>query len=249
MNIGQILETHLGAAASSLGKQIEKILFEIKMKRATTDDLRDKMGKIYGKDVAEKLGKMTNADVISHAELLKRGIPMATPSFDGATSEEIQKELVGAGLSANGQTDLYDGITGEKFDRQVTVGTIYMLKLKHLVNEKIHARSTGHYTLITQQPLSGRANMGGQRFGEMETWALEAHGAAHILKEMLTVKSDDITGRNKMYEAVISGSTDIKTGTPESFNVLTRELRAIGLNLSLKHDAPVAPQIEESNEQ
>lgn len=235
MNLGQILETHLGAAARGLGQQIEKIMDEIKAKRMTTDQLRRTMAKIYGKDIAAQLDKMTDTEVRNHAELLKKGVPMASPSFDGATPEEIHQTLELAGLDKSGQVDLWDGVTGDKFARPVTVGVIYMMKLKHLVDEKIHARSTGHYTLITQQPLSGRANMGGQRFGEMETWALEAHGAAHILKEMLTVKSDDITGRNKMYEAVISGSTDIKTGVPEGFNVLTRELRAIGLNLTMKH--------------
>ncbi|MDR2685637.1 MAG: DNA-directed RNA polymerase subunit beta [Rickettsiales bacterium] len=237
MNIGQILETHLGAAARGLGLQIEKIMNEIKAKRATNEDLRVKLKKIYKgqADILEKVEKMTNAEIVAQGEALKSGVPMATPSFDGATDEEIRQTLELAGVDKSGQQYLYDGITGERFGRPTTVGVMYMMKLKHLVDEKIHARSTGHYTLITQQPLSGRSNMGGQRFGEMETWALEAHGAAHILKEMLTVKSDDITGRNKMYEAVISGSTDIKTGIPEGFNVLTRELRAIGLSLTMKH--------------
>ncbi|MDR0319282.1 MAG: DNA-directed RNA polymerase subunit beta [Rickettsiales bacterium] len=235
MNIGQILETHLGFASRGLGQQIDDMLNKIKAKKATADDLRVKLRKAYDdKGIAAQFEKMNQGEILAQGELLRKGIPMSSPSFDGALPEEIHKALEQAGLPKSGQVDLYDGMTGDKFARPVTVGVIYMMKLKHLVDEKIHARSTGHYTLITQQPLSGRANMGGQRFGEMETWALEAHGAAHILKEMLTVKSDDITGRNKMYEAVISGSTDIKTGIPEGFNVLTRELRAIGLNLSMK---------------
>ncbi len=234
MNIGQIFETHLGMAARSLGKQIGEVLDEVKQKRAVTDDLRAIMGKIYGKAVAEKLEKMTDTDVRAEAALLKDGVPMATPTFDGATPEEIKAMLKLAKLPESGQFTLYDGITGEKFARPVTVGVMYMMKLHHLVDEKIHARSTGNYSLVTQQPLSGKAHMGGQRLGEMEVWALEAHGAAHLLREMLTVKSDDIVGRNKMYEAIISGNTDIQTGTPEAFNVLVRELRGLGLALNPK---------------
>ena len=234
MNIGQIFETHLGMAARSLGKQIGAVLEEVKQKRAVTDDLRAIMGKIYGKSVAEKLEKMTDTDVRAEAALLKDGVPMATPTFDGATPEEIKAMLKLAKLPESGQFTLYDGVTGEKFARPVTVGVMYMMKLHHLVDEKIHARSTGNYSLVTQQPLSGKAHMGGQRLGEMEVWALEAHGAAHLLREMLTVKSDDIVGRNKMYEAIISGNNDIQTGTPEAFNVLVRELRGLGLALTAK---------------
>ena len=234
MNIGQIFETHLGMAARALGKQIGDVLEEVKQKRAVTDDLRTIMGKIYGKNVAEKLNKMTDTDVRAEAALLKDGVPMATPTFDGATPEEIKAMLKLAKLPESGQFTLYDGITGEKFARPVTVGVMYMMKLHHLVDEKIHARSTGNYSLVTQQPLSGKAHMGGQRLGEMEVWALEAHGAAHLLREMLTVKSDDIVGRNKMYEAIISGNNDIQTGTPEAFNVLVRELRGLGLALTAK---------------
>jgi len=234
MNIGQIFETHLGMAARSLGQQIGAVLEEVKQKRAVTDDLRTIMGKIYGKAVAEKLEKMTDTDVRAEAALLKNGVPMATPTFDGATPEEIKAMLKLAKLPESGQFTLYDGITGEKFARPVTVGVMYMMKLHHLVDEKIHARSTGNYSLVTQQPLSGKAHMGGQRLGEMEVWALEAHGAAHLLREMLTVKSDDIVGRNKMYEAIISGNNDIQTGTPEAFNVLVRELRGLGLALNPK---------------
>ena len=234
MNIGQILETHLGMAARTLGAQIGAVLDEVKAKRAVTDDLRNIMGKVYGKEVAEKLEKMTDTDVRAHAALLREGVPMATPTFDGATSEDIRDMLKLAGLPETGQFDLYDGMTGEKFARPVTVGVMYMLKLHHFVDEKIHARSIGNYSLVTQQPLSGKAHMGGQRLGEMEVWALEAHGAAHLLREMLTVKSDDIVGRNKMYESIVSGSNDIKTGTPEAFNVLVRELRGLGLAMTPK---------------
>jgi len=229
MNVGQILETHLGAAALGLGKQIGEVLDEIRAKRAVTDDLRTLIGKIYGKDTAAALEKMTDTDVRAHAGLLRDGVPFATPTFDGADSEDIHKMLKLAKLPESGQVTLVDGMTGEKFARPVTVGVMHMLKLHHFVDEKIHARSVGSYSLVTQQPLSGKAHMGGQRLGEMEVWALEAHGAAHLLKEMLTVKSDDITGRNKMYETVISGSTDIQTGTPEAFNVFMRELKGLGL--------------------
>ncbi|MBQ7289346.1 MAG: DNA-directed RNA polymerase subunit beta [Alphaproteobacteria bacterium] len=234
MNIGQILETHLGMAARTLGAQIGAVLDEVKAKRAVTDDLRNIMGKVYGKETAEKLEKMTDTDVRAQAALLRDGVPMATPTFDGATPEDIRSMLQLAGLPETGQFDLYDGMTGEKFARPVTVGVMYMLKLHHFVDEKIHARSIGNYSLVTQQPLSGKAHMGGQRLGEMEVWALEAHGAAHLLREMLTVKSDDITGRNKMYESIISGSDDIQTGTPEAFNVFVRELRGLGLAMTPK---------------
>ncbi|MBP3316387.1 MAG: DNA-directed RNA polymerase subunit beta [Alphaproteobacteria bacterium] len=234
MNIGQILETHLGMAARTLGAQIGAVLDEVKAKRAVTDDLRTIMGRVYGKEVSEKLEKMTDTDVRAQAALLRDGVPMATPTFDGATPEDIRSMLKLAKLPETGQFDLYDGMTGEKFARPVTVGVMYMLKLHHFVDEKIHARSIGNYSLVTQQPLSGKAHMGGQRLGEMEVWALEAHGAAHLLREMLTVKSDDITGRNKMYESIISGSNDIQTGTPEAFNVFVRELRGLGLAMTPK---------------
>ena len=234
MNLGQILETHLGMAARTLGQQIGAVLEEVKQKRAVTDDLRTTIGKIYGKEVSEKLEKMTDTDVRAEAALLRDGVPMATPTFDGATSEDIARMLKMAKLPETGQFTLYDGMTGEKFARPVTVGVMYMLKLHHLVDEKIHARSIGNYSLVTQQPLSGKAHMGGQRLGEMEVWALEAHGAAHLLREMLTVKSDDIIGRTKMYEAIISGSNDFQTGTPEAFNVFVRELRGLGLTLTPK---------------
>ena len=234
MNFGQILETHLGMAARTLGEQIGAVLDAVKQKRAVTDDLRAVMGKIYGKDMAEKLAKMTDTDVRANAALLRDGVPMATPTFDGANAEDIRRMLKLANLPETGQFTLYDGVTGEKFARPVTVGVMYMLKLHHFVDEKIHARSTASYSLVTQQPLSGKAHMGGQRLGEMEVWALEAHGAAHLLREMLTVKSDDIVGRNKMYESIISGSDDIQVGTPEAFNVFVRELRGLGLAMTPK---------------
>ncbi|MCL2369491.1 MAG: DNA-directed RNA polymerase subunit beta, partial [Alphaproteobacteria bacterium] len=175
-----------------------------------------------------------DTDVRTSAALVRTGVPMASPTFDGATNEEIHKMLKLAKLPETGQMPLIDGMTGEYFDRPVTVGIMHMMKLHHFVDEKIHARSVGSYSLVTQQPLSGKAHNGGQRFGEMEVWALEAHGAAHLLKEMLTVKSDDITGRNKMYEAVISGNNDIQTGTPEAFNVFMRELRGLGMAMTPK---------------
>ena len=234
MNIGQILETHLGMAARTLGQQIGAVLDEVKQKRAVTDDLRNIMGQIYGKETAEKLEKMTDTDVRAEAALLRDGVPMATPTFDGASPDDIKAMLKLAKLPETGQFTLYDGMTGEKFARPVTVGVMYMMKLHHFVDEKIHARSVGSYSLVTQQPLSGKAHMGGQRLGEMEVWALEAHGAAHLLREMLTVKSDDIVGRNKMYESIISGSDDIQTGTPEAFNVFVRELRGLGLVMTPK---------------
>ncbi|MCL2749104.1 MAG: DNA-directed RNA polymerase subunit beta [Alphaproteobacteria bacterium] len=234
MNIGQILETHLGMAARELGKQIGEALDEVKARRAVTDDLRQMIGKVYGKETAATLEKMTDTDVRAQAALLRSGVSMATPTFDGAMPDDIKKMLKLAKLPESGQFTLYDGMTGEKFARQVTVGVMHMLKLHHLVDEKIHARSVGSYSLVTQQPLSGKAHNGGQRLGEMEVWALEAHGASHLIKEMLTVKSDDIAGRNKMYETIISGSYDIQTGTPEAFNVLTRELRGLGLAMMPK---------------
>jgi DNA-directed RNA polymerase subunit beta len=234
MNIGQLLETHLGMAGWELGRQIGDILEDIKAKRASTDDLRRGIGRIYGREVDAALSKMTDTEIRAQASLLSAGVSFATPSFDGADSDDIKKYLKMAELPESGQFTLYDGMTGEKFLRPVTVGIMYMMKLHHLVDEKIHARSVGPYSLVTQQPLSGKSHFGGQRLGEMEVWALEAHGAAHLLREMLTVKSDDIAGRNKMYESIIAGSNDIQTGTPEAYNVFVRELRGLGLNLTPK---------------
>ena len=177
---------------------------------------------------------MSDEDIIQHANNLKRGLPMATPVFDGANEEDVCKMLELAGLDKSGQIELIDGRTGEYFDRKVTVGYIYMLKLHHLVDDKIHARSIGPYSLVTQQPLGGKAQFGGQRFGEMEVWALEAYGAAYTLQEMLTVKSDDVSGRTKVYEAIIRGDDDFEAGIPESFNVLVKELKSLGLNVNLE---------------
>ena len=177
---------------------------------------------------------MSDVDIIQHAKNLKRGVPMATPVFDGANEEDVSKMLDLAGLDVSGQIELIDGRTGEYFDRKVTVGYIYMLKLHHLVDDKIHARSIGPYSLVTQQPLGGKAQFGGQRFGEMEVWALEAYGAAYTLQEMLTVKSDDVSGRTKVYEAIIRGDDDFEAGIPESFNVLVKELKSLGLNVNLE---------------
>ena len=192
---------------------------------------------IYPDDqYAEKLGAMDDQQVIDQANLLSRGVPMGTPVFDGAREADVIDLLDKAGLSNTGQETLIDGRTGEAFDRPVTVGYIYMLKLHHLVDEKIHARSIGPYSLVTQQPLGGKAQFGGQRFGEMEVWALEAYGAAYTLQEMLTVKSDDVSGRTKVYEAIVRGDDDFEAGIPESFNVLIKELRSLGLNVEL-HDA------------
>jgi DNA-directed RNA polymerase subunit beta len=183
----------------------------------------------------DNLAAMDDEQVIEQAKLLARGVPMATPVFDGAREADVTELLEMAGLSQTGQEILVDGRTGEAFDRPVTVGYIYMLKLHHLVDEKIHARSIGPYSLVTQQPLGGKAQFGGQRFGEMEVWALEAYGAAYTLQEMLTVKSDDVSGRTKVYEAIVRGDDDFEAGIPESFNVLIKELRSLGLNVEL-HD-------------
>ena len=177
---------------------------------------------------------MNDEDIIQHANNLKRGLPVATPVFDGANEEDVSKMLDLAGLDKSGQIELIDGRTGEYFDRKVTVGYIYMLKLHHLGDDKIHARSIGPYSLVTQQPLGGKAQFGGQRFGEMEVWALEAYGAAYTLQEMLTVKSDDVSGRTKVYEAIIRGDDDFEAGIPESFNVLVKELKSLGLNVNLE---------------
>lgn len=236
MNIGQLLEVHLGMAGYELGRRIGETLDDIKNKRAKVDDLRHGIQKIYGKEFDAAISKMTDTELRAQAALLKDGVAFATPSFDGANSDDIKKFLKLADLPESGQFTLYDGMTGEKFARKVTVGIMYMMKLHHLVDEKIHARSVGPYSLVTQQPLSGKSHFGGQRLGEMEVWALEAHGAAHLLKEMLTVKSDDIQGRNKMYESIIAGSNDIQTGTPEAYNVFVRELRGLGLNLTPKSE-------------
>ncbi|MFA6016104.1 MAG: DNA-directed RNA polymerase subunit beta [Gallionellaceae bacterium] len=230
MNIGQVLEVHLGWAAKGLGKKIDKML-EAQAKIA---DLRKFLGKIYSGEQAEEIAIFSDEEVTELCRNLKKGVPFATPVFDGASEEEIKDMLELAGLPRSGQVQLYDGRTGDAFDRSVTVGYMHVLKLHHLVDDKMHARSTGPYSLVTQQPLGGKAQFGGQRFGEMEVWALEAYGAAYTLQEMLTVKSDDVNGRTKVYENIVKGDHKIDAGMPESFNVLTKEIRSLGIDIDLE---------------
>ncbi len=235
MNIGQILETHLGWAAKGLGEKIGRMLDA----QVAVTQLRAFLDEVYNRTGGQKedLGSLGEAEVVDLATNLRRGVPMATPVFDGASEQEIKKLLTLADLPATGQTTLYDGRTGEKFERPVTVGYMYMLKLNHLVDDKMHARSTGPYSLVTQQPLGGKAQFGGQRFGEMEVWALEAYGAAYTLQEMLTVKSDDVNGRTQMYKAIVDGNHEMKAGMPESFNVLVKEIRSLAINIELESEA------------
>jgi len=235
MNIGQILETHLGWAAKGLGAKIGKML---ETQHAIVE-LRKFLGQVYNETGGQKedIKSMSDAEVIELASNLKKGVPMATPVFDGASEEEIKNLLTLADLPTSGQTTLHDGRTGEQFERPVTVGYMYMLKLNHLVDDKMHARSTGPYSLVTQQPLGGKAQFGGQRFGEMEVWALEAYGAAYTLQEMLTVKSDDVNGRTQMYKAIVDGNHEMKAGMPESFNVLVKEIRSLAINIELESEA------------
>ena len=236
MNIGQILETHLGWASASLGKQVKEMIKKIQSE-GQTKDLRNKLLEIYDLESHQKIIKDMNDDeILELGNNLKDGIPFATPVFDGAKEKDITNLLSISGVSGTGQEVLYDGITGKKFERPVTVGYMYMLKLHHLVDEKIHARSIGPYSLVTQQPLGGKAQFGGQRFGEMEVWALEAYGAAYTLQEILTIKSDDVAGRTKVYESIVKGDNNFESGTPESFNVMVKELRSLGLNLDFKEN-------------
>jgi DNA-directed RNA polymerase subunit beta len=232
MNVGQILETHLGWACAGLGKRIGDML-ETYHESGKSKQLREGIEKIYGK--GSEFDGMDDDNLAEFASQMRRGVPIATPVFDGAHEEDIATLLKEAGLATSGQVTLYDGKTGEKFDRNVTVGYIYMLKLHHLVDDKIHARSIGPYSLVTQQPLGGKAQFGGQRFGEMEVWALEAYGAAYTLQEILTVKSDDVAGRTKVYEAIVRGDDTFEAGIPESFNVLVKEMRSLGLNVELQN--------------
>ena len=236
MNVGQILETHLGWACHGLGQQIGEVLETVE-RGGKLEDLRRKLNEVYG-DFSEKteIKTMEEGEILELGQNLTNGIPIATPVFDGAHEADIVEMLEQAGLHHSGQVQLTDGRTGEQFDRQVTVGYIYMLKLHHLVDDKIHARSIGPYSLVTQQPLGGKAQFGGQRFGEMEVWALEAYGSAYTLQEMLTVKSDDVSGRTKVYEAIVKGDDNFEAGIPESFNVLVKELRSLGLNVELKQE-------------
>ena len=232
MNIGQVLETHLGWAANGLGLRIGEMLEQ----KAEVTALRKFLGEIYNSDRAGRVNmeEFSEEEIMTMAENLRRGVPMATPVFDGANEKEIKHLLKLAQLPESGQTTLYDGRSGDPFERPVTVGYMYMLKLNHLVDDKMHARSTGPYSLVTQQPLGGKAQFGGQRFGEMEVWALEAYGAAYTLQEMLTVKSDDVSGRNQMYKNIVDGNHQMAAGMPESFNVLVKEIRSLGINIELE---------------
>ena len=231
MNVGQILETHLGAAAKGLGNRIGEMLDS--QKKAA--DVRKLLTEVYNKigDKQEDMKSFSDDEILELAHNLRAGVPMATPVFDGAAETEIKGMLELAGIDESGQVSLHDGRTGEEFDRKVTVGIMYMLKLNHLVDDKMHARSTGSYSLVTQQPLGGKAQFGGQRFGEMEVWALEAYGAAYTLQEMLTVKSDDVAGRTKMYKNIVDGDHRMEPGMPESFNVLLKEIRSLAIDMEL----------------
>lgn len=234
MNVGQVLETHMGAAAKGIGLKINKMI----KAKAKADELKKYLDILYNKNatIKEDLNSFTNAEIQTLAENLQDGLPIATPVFDGAKESEIKELLKLADLPESGQLTLFDGRSGRKFERPVTVGYMYMIKLNHLVDDKMHARSTGSYSLVTQQPLGGKAQFGGQRFGEMEVWALEAYGAAYTLQEMLTVKSDDVAGRTKMYKNIVDGNYQMDANTPESFNVLTKEIRSLGINLELDSD-------------
>ena len=234
MNVGQILETHLGWACFELGEKINQIikLQNDIVKKNTA--IKEILKKVYNKDVFENTVSVLNDKEFDElSNNLSSGVPVSTPVFDGASVDDVTELLKLAELPSSGQTTLWDGRTGEQFDRKVTVGIIYMLKLHHLVEDKIHARSTGPYSLVTQQPLGGKAQLGGQRFGEMEVWALEAYGASYTLQEILTVKSDDVAGRTKVYETIVKGDDKFESGVPESFNVLIKEIKSLGLNIEL----------------
>jgi DNA-directed RNA polymerase subunit beta len=234
MNVGQVLETHLGWAAKGLGLKIGRMLEQ----QQAVGELRQFIGRVYNETggQSEQTDTFTDHEIVTLAKNLSRGVPIATPVFDGAAESEIKRLLALADLPLSGQTYLHDGRTGERFERPVTVGYMYMLKLNHLVDDKMHARSTGPYSLVTQQPLGGKAQFGGQRFGEMEVWALEAYGAAYTLQEMLTVKSDDVNGRTKMYKNIVDGNHQMDAGMPESFNVLVKEIRSLAINIELEQD-------------
>ncbi len=234
MNVGQILETHLGWACANLGKQIGELVEDYRRAGAAREPLIDKLGEVFDGETMTAISSLGEEELLDLGENLRKGVPIATPVFDGARPQDIEHMLDLAGLDRSGQVTLVDGRTGENFERKVTVGYIYMLKLHHLVDDKIHARSIGPYSLVTQQPLGGKAQFGGQRFGEMEVWALEAYGAAYTLQEMLTVKSDDVSGRTKVYEAIVRDQDTFEAGIPESFNVLTKELKSLGLNVDLE---------------
>ncbi|MCC2867982.1 MAG: DNA-directed RNA polymerase subunit beta, partial [Candidatus Accumulibacter phosphatis] len=231
MNVGQILEVHLGLAAKGLGHRIGDML----RRQSTAGEMRAFLDKIYNSTgKPEDLDQLTDHEILEMAGNLEAGVPFATPVFDGAKESEIKSVLALAGMPQSAQMTLYDGRTGEQFERQVTVGYMHVLKLHHLVDDKMHARSTGPYSLVTQQPLGGKAQFGGQRFGEMEVWALEAYGASYVLQEMLTVKSDDVNGRTKVYENIVKGDHKIDAGMPESFNVLVKEIRSLAIDIDLE---------------
>ena len=231
MNVGQILETHMGSAAKGIGRKIDEMIKD----NAKPAELKSYLDKLYNQNAANKedINSLNNNEINELAENLRDGLPIATPVFDGAKESEIKDLLKLADIPESGQINLYDGRTGSKFDRPVTVGYMYMIKLNHLVDDKMHARSTGSYSLVTQQPLGGKAQFGGQRFGEMEVWALEAYGASYTLQEMLTVKSDDVSGRTKMYKNIVDGSYEMDANVPESFNVLSKEIKSLGINIEL----------------
>jgi DNA-directed RNA polymerase subunit beta len=243
MNVGQILETHLGWAAHNLGAKVAEIVERSQKASEVREFIQ---ARFTGTATLQQLLDLDDEMLLRVAAGMKRGIWFGTAVFDGARESEIKALLASAELPSSGKTDMYDGMTGEKFEQPVTVGYIYMLKLSHLVDDKIHARSIGPYSLITQQPLGGKAQFGGQRFGEMEVWALEAYGAAYILQELLTAKSDDVFGRTKIYEAIVKGEAAIEPGVPESFNVLIRELQSLCLDVELikQGDGKKAPQPE-----
>jgi DNA-directed RNA polymerase subunit beta len=233
MNVGQILETHMGWAARGLGIKIDDALKEFRRSGDLTP-VREALRLAYGDETYEAaFADREEADVLELAGNVTKGVPIATPVFDGAKEADVNDALRRAGFDESGQSVVFDGRSGEQFARKVTVGVKYMLKLHHLVDDKLHARSTGPYSLVTQQPLGGKAQFGGQRLGEMEVWALEAYGAAYTLQEMLTVKSDDVAGRTKVYESIVKGEDNFEAGVPESFNVLVKEVRGLGLNMEL----------------
>jgi len=239
MNVGQVLETHLGWASRELGRQLGELVDKV----AGSDAIREKLKSILSpKEFTNYVDKASDDDVLETVKLLGNGLPVATPVFDGIKEKDIRALLKEAGLPESGQATLYDGRTGEKFDQQITVGVMYMLKLHHLVDDKLHARSIGPYSLVTQQPLGGKAQFGGQRLGEMEVWAMEAYGAAYSLQEFLTVKSDDVAGRTRMYERIVKGNNVLEAGLPESFKVLIKELQSLTLDVQLFEEN----QIEES---
>jgi DNA-directed RNA polymerase subunit beta len=231
MNVGQILEVHLGLAAKGLGFKIGEML----RRQTNAKEMRAFLEAIYnGRGKRENLDELNDTEIMEMACNLQDGVPFATPVFDGAKEEEIKAMLALAGMPESGQMTLFDGRTGDAFERPVTVGYMHVLKLHHLVDDKMHARSTGPYSLVTQQPLGGKAQFGGQRFGEMEVWALEAYGASYVLQEMLTVKSDDVNGRTKVYENIVKGDHKIDAGMPESFNVLVKEIRSLAIDIDLE---------------